>query len=320
VVPSHQLTPFFTIAAVAALVVFRRVTPRGLPVLMAVLTMAWIIFMTIAFLSGHMDMVVGNLGQIGENLNANVTDRLQGSPEHIFVLHVRIVMTLAIWGLALLGALRRLHVGWWDLTIVLLAIAPFPLLVLQPYGGEMLLRVYFFALPPMVFLAAALIYPTPEAGRSRWSALASALVSLGLVAGFLFARYGNERIDYFTRDEVAAVQRLYEIAKPGDLLVTGAWNLPWQYKDFEQYGYATVRLRDIANDDTDAVAGLLAGAGGHGAYLIITRSQEAQVDLFSGLPAGALERFEEVLNASGRFRLVYRNQDASIYALADTAH
>jgi uncharacterized membrane protein len=36
-VPSHQLTPFAVIGGVTALVLFRRITPRGLPVVMIVL-------------------------------------------------------------------------------------------------------------------------------------------------------------------------------------------------------------------------------------------------------------------------------------------
>jgi hypothetical protein len=58
---------------------------------------------------------------------------------------------------------------------------------------------------------------------------------------------------------------------------------------------------------------------GQQAYLIITRSEEAEVDLFSGLPAGRLNLLEEALTASPRFTVVFSNQDATIFTLADAA-
>jgi len=57
----------------------------------------------------------------------------------------------------------------------------------------MLLRVYLFVLPSMVFFVASLLLP--RAGRPvHWIMTGViGLVCVGMLAGFLFARYGNER-------------------------------------------------------------------------------------------------------------------------------
>src|SRR5205085_9126183 len=53
VVSSHPLTAFFTIASVTTLIIFCRCRPFWLPILMAIMTAAWMVFMAQAFLIGH---------------------------------------------------------------------------------------------------------------------------------------------------------------------------------------------------------------------------------------------------------------------------
>jgi hypothetical protein len=52
--------------------------------------------------------------------------------------------------------------------MAVLGVTPFLLPVLQPYGGEMLLRVFLFALPAAAFFVARLAFrrrPRDAAGR-----------------------------------------------------------------------------------------------------------------------------------------------------------
>jgi hypothetical protein len=155
IVYSHPLTPFFVLASVTALVFFRRCTPRWLPLLMAIIIALWLMCMAQPFLAGHPSMVFGDLGQAGDNLTASVTSRVvQGNPEHTFIAVMRVIMTGFIWLFACLGGVRRLHKGRRDITYILLAVAAFPLIIVQQYGGEMFLRIYLFTLPLMVFFAA----------------------------------------------------------------------------------------------------------------------------------------------------------------------
>lgn len=316
VVFSHPLTPFFVLASVTTLVIFRRCTPRWLPMLMALMTGAWIIFMTQAFLAGHLYFVTGNLGQVSNTITANVTARvIQGSPEHIFIVVMRVVMTAAIWGLAFVGAVFRLRRRYRDVSYILLAIAPFSLIVANSYGGEMLLRIYLFSLPPMVFFAAAPFYTTSNPGMSRKMTVAVAGVSLILLGGFLFTRYGNERMDYITYAEVDGAHYLYSIAPPHSLLIDG-WDAgPMQFQDLEKYSYASladVPSNAITAQDVNVIVQLAQSQNTSDAYLMITRSQKAAAELSSGLAPGALDRLEDALLRSGKFELIYSNPDAQI--------
>ncbi len=316
VASSHQLTPFTTLFAIGALALFNRLSSRTLPILIAAMVAIWISYMTVSYLGGHVEKLLMSIGQLNSTVNASVTNRLQGSPEHILVLVLRLVMTLVLWLLAFAGGIRRLRKGHWDMSYALLVLVPFLSLGLQDYGGEILLRVYLFGLPFAVFFAAALFYPTPEAGRSWKTTVAVGLVSLVLLIGFHFTRYGNERMDNMTTPELQASEYLYQVAPVGSLLLAPVSNLPLRYENLEKFYYSQPTGQALL--DVDAITKVMANEKYPSAYLILTTSQKVWIELFSGLPPGAWDRFQHDLNASGKFRLIYSNNDAQIYTLAES--
>lgn len=322
IVAMHQLTPFALLAAVIALVLFARCTARLLPVLVATLTGGWIAFMTIGFMSGNLRSLLAAVGNLGSTLSSNVAARIGGDPGHRFVVDARLGLTAAVWALA--------AAGWWWMrrdgrsvrAVTALALAPFPLLGLQPYGGEILIRVALFALPFAAFLAAyALVAPVRT--RSPFRTLSTGAVMLALLAAFMFARYGNDRMDAFTPGDVAGVRALYRVAPVGSELIAASEPVPWQYRDYTQYSYErlntllpgpppprgrphrplTYRIRDV-----------LASAVPGRAYIIVTRSQIAGDDLV-GTPGTPSRIVARRLDVSRIFRLAYANRDARIYTL-----
>ena len=327
IVPTHQLTPFVVLASLTALVALRWCSARRLPVLMVVLIGAWVTLAASNFLEGHLGSLVGQVGDLGGTVESNVTNRVQGSAQHQVVVNVRLLLTAAVWGLALLGAALSLRRRRLAFAYALLGVAPFPLLVLQPYGGEMLLRAYFFSLPFAALFAASLFYSTRALARPRATTWAVGLLSAALLGGFLFARYGNERVDYFTPQEVKAVDRLYDTAKPGSLLLAGSVNFPWKFRDYEKFDYEVLtdlsgwRLMETPRPNTEAVlrsvGHLMETRAEKGAYLIITRSQKEGVDAYGISRPGSLDRFERAVTASPRFKLIYANKDARIFVLAN---
>lgn len=318
IVSSHPLTPFFTITSVFVLVVFRRCTPLWLPLLMTLLTAIWLFFMAHPFLVGHLNMVLGDFGNIRSTFSSNVTTRVaQGSPEHTFIVKLRIVITLAVWGLAFLGGVLRLRKGYHDITYILLGVSPFLLILSQSYGGELFLRIYLFTLPVMAFFAAALFFTNSSStsGLSGWKTAAVAVVSMVLLVGFLFARYGNERMDYKSSAEFNGVRYLYHIA-PTNALLLQAWDgTPWIYKNYEKYNtnsLLTTVPDAITSRNIETIVQFIKGQNAPAAYLIFTRSQKATAEM-SGVPPGTLDRLENALIASGQFKLVYANPDAQIF-------
>jgi hypothetical protein len=319
VVASHQLTPFAVLAGVGALAVFRRVrVPKTLLIVMGVGVAAWLGFMTTSYLSGHSEVLTSSIGKVNQSATKNVTARLNGSQDHILIVNVRMVMTGALWLAAAAGWFVRRRRGHKDSVFALLAVATLPLVVLQPYGGEMLLRVYLFALPFAAFFAASIVAPRRPSAVPWTRILPAGLVCTLLIGSFFYTRWGNDSVDTFSRDDVAAVTALYRLAPEGAYLLGASDNLPWKAKHYDSYLYESVAAPTDTTDPDAVGYNTLSRLRDHradGAYVIISESQRRHVDTFGLLPPGALDRVEDVLYMSGEITLVYSNTTARIYAL-----
>jgi hypothetical protein len=82
------------------------------------------------------------------------------------------------------------------------------MLLLQPYGGEMALRVCYFSLPPACILIAQLFVPASHMRPGRWIAIGVAMFAL--VPAFITARFGNESFEAFSNNDVALARALYD--------------------------------------------------------------------------------------------------------------
>jgi hypothetical protein len=321
---SHQLTPFAMIATVGTMVVLGRCSVGGLPLFLVVAVGGWLTFAAGPYLEGHIDVLKGEVGQVGSNLSSSVGDRVQGSDEHTVVVYFRIGLTAFVWALGGAGALMiLLRRARWP-TAALIFLAPLALVFLQGYGGEILLRIYMFVLPFAAVFAAALV---TAAGRRRpWlTGCTAAAVGALLLGGFLFARYGNERINLFTDQELATIERLYDTAPEGSVLVSANPNIAWQGQAYAEYDYVVLsrELPDLLEEkgtlDLSAETAALIAEKREDAedagYVIFTRSTRYYDELLGEQPWGSTSELERELAASPRFRRVYSNADGAIFQL-----
>jgi hypothetical protein len=315
---SHQLTPFFTVAALLALVAFNRIRLRALPVVMGVIAVTWVSYMTVPFLSGHVASMLSEFGQVSGSVGANVTGRLGGSSDHRLIVTLDMVFSASIWIAAAVGFLVRFRDGRRDLSMVLLIAAPVPLVAAQAYGGELVLRLYLFTLPFMAILAAGIVYGRPQALPSKLRTCGVIAVCAVISLGFLATRYGNERMDVMTKSEVLGIQELYTFAPHGSLLVSPSGDLPWRAQAFEQYVYLTLSDDVLLGEPGDLATQMRAANRPH-SYLVLTASVEAEAELFSGIPATTWDAFVDQLQASAEFRLVYQNADTKVFELLPAA-
>jgi hypothetical protein len=331
---SHQLTPLMLVTALAALAIPRR-RPRVALLALAGATaamLAWDLAVAWSFLRPNLASLVQTIGQLSANVTSNASNTHQVSPDQALLDNVDRLLTAAIVVFAVLGFLR-----WRSLRrhrLALLALSPVPLAVASSYGGEIVLRVYLFALPALALYAAAFGCLPPRQSRARWAHMKWAymvwlcvvpLWLAALIGGGLAGYYGKERMNYLTPNEVAAVNRLFAIAPPGSLLAGVTGDLPGGYSDYtrsvvELFTTSTaVQQRALVKDPAAEMASLLATGQGRESFLILTRAQEAEVEMYGLLPAGAYQRMEAAVEHSPRFVVVYRNQDAVVLELVPTA-
>jgi hypothetical protein len=318
IVTSHQLTPFMLILSLAALAAFQLIAVRGMPLLVALMTATWVIYMSVGFLKGNLYWIVASIGSL--NVGSSTLSNLgTASHDHVIVAEVARLLTALVAVLAAAGLVRRLRHGHVDLRAALLAAAPVLMAWGNAYGGEVLFRIYFFALPFLAFLAAGLIFPSRRSGRSWFSGFVGLAVCAALLTGMLIAYYGNERMYYFSHDEVRSAQYLVSHAPAGSMLVGLTTDYPWAFRDYERYSYQQLaalpadQRRALLSNPVGVLASLI-GPGSPG-YVVFSRGQEAEVEMTGELPAGSAAQVERAVSTSPRFREVYGGPDAQIFVL-----
>jgi hypothetical protein len=189
------------------------------------------------------------------------------------------------------------------------------------YDGEILFRVYLFSLPFMVFFVAMLLRPVVLPGAAWIAGCTVPVVSAMIVPGLLFAHFGKDRQYYFSPDEIAAAQFLYSTAPPQTLLIEGAGSYPSKFKNYEYFEHVPLSneppasRRKVLADPVRVLALWLDNPRFAAAYVVLTRSQQAQTDMLGELPRGALDQIRELLARSPRFEALYAGPDAAIFVL-----
>lgn len=318
---SHQLTPLMTILLLTTLVVLRRIHGWYLPLAAVALTAAWAF--TVAYrytLLNISELFVSPTESVGANLEKS--QDLRGA--QLLVSAGGRVVALLVAVLALVGIVRALRRRSLDTTALLLLLAPGLLLVITAFGGETVFRVYLFAAPFLAFFAACAVFVPGERFVPRHAGTGQALAVVGMTAlllpGFLLAYYGKDQQNYFTPEEIAVAEQVYTLGPPGSLMVEGNTNYPHTLRNYEHFRYVPIageaeadRQRILA-DPAGVMTAWSTDRRYSASFIIITRSQKLANDATGPMPVGALQRIEDALRASPRFRIVTGNQDAVVFS------
>jgi len=312
----HQLTPIVATATAFVLVLAGRTRIRWIVIAFALMTVAWICYGAEAFWSGHESMLIGGVGSLTGNVSGSVAARVVGNAPHEFVVHIRLLTSGIVWLLAILGALLWRPRNGYLAALVLCFLVSFGILAGGDYGGEGMLRVFLFGLPPAVCLIAALI------SKLRWTYRQIALIAVLslMVPFFLVSRWGNELFEMIRPNEVTAAGVLYHIAKPGSNLVTvvqvAETNSPdeliTEFPSVKGFNSITLNLTQLGPGVMAEIVDA-ASANPKGGYLVISTSQVDYAWLNYNWPPTWGATMEKELSQSPHFKLRYSNPDAEIF-------
>jgi hypothetical protein len=311
---SHQLTPFAAIPILAVFLLSGRLRMPSLPILAAVLSFGWLVFVARDFFDGHLTQLFGSFGDVEAHTLGAVSQRVAGSDSHVLVVYIRLAEVALVWILAAVGAFlaHRRRTAW--LTAALGALAPLVLIPGQAYGGELLLRLYLFSLPFAACLAVLTFMPDRRGGPGWRRALALLAMGSVLATATVVTRYGNDSMEKFTPDEVALVNQLYATAPQGSILIEAVRNTPWQFQKYADYDYRALLAAQpkpgaepLTCDSSNRIAQL------SGAYLIITTSQKRAADLLETTPPGDLDRFMATCGSSPGWSKLFENAGGVVF-------
>lgn len=291
-VMSHQLTPYALILALVACLVTSRLGRPEFLALTVIFAIGWLSLGTSDFWLGHLSVIFGGVGQLGNNIGTNVTSRVVGSASHRFIVSGRIEFTGLVLFLAGIGFLRR---ATNSRALEALAVAPFCILALQGYGGEGLLRVVLYALPFVSLLAASALVPTltgevrpwisPIKQMSRLEGLRPVVVFVVVVSMFVMTsivRGGNDAYESFSLGELQAVNYVYDHATPNQVLGLVATYLPIGQRDV-----GTLDIIAVGGDNTPTLMALTATMlRVRPDFVLLSTSQENWGEVVGGYPKG----------------------------------
>jgi hypothetical protein len=220
-VTGHQITSGFLALSTLGLAVTGSSRLRAFPFLVVVATIGWVSFAAEPYWSGHLQTLTGSAGRVQVLVQQNVSARAaHGTHDRALVVDSRLAFTALLVLALLVSCLVMRRRGQLSVPLACLAICPWPMLLLQAYGGEMALRVLLVTLPTIALLAASAFLPERRRVRGAHQ-VALAVILIALLPLFLVARYGNESYEQIASSDLRVLDRLYA-DQPGKTLVMTA--------------------------------------------------------------------------------------------------
>jgi hypothetical protein len=230
-----------------------------------------------------------------------------------------------MWGLAVVGTVRRLRQGRLAVGLAALAFSPLALLVFLNYGNEGVLRVYLFSLPWIACLAACALSPAPG---SLWRRRAiPRTVALAIViALFLMAFFGDDGVNVMTPADVQASEFVYTQTPSGPLMtLTEGFPAPIG-ADSDKFlsvnallgagypGAERLSPADVAFLTTE-IASYGGGVTAPG-YFVVSPSMIAYAEEYGLATAIQCRSFLAAMDRAPGWRILYNRGGATIYELA----
>jgi hypothetical protein len=278
-------------------------------VVVALLFLGWFSYGATDFWAGHLATVFGDIGRLGANLQSGVASRVAGNPTYQLMQDFRLGWSLVYAILALIGlwAIRRRPDA---LLIALLALSAGGLVLLQSYGGEIVLRVFVYASP---FLAALAARALGGLVSRRSAVLAVSLAGVLALSGLIgtAARGVNVSFERVTKDDVAAAQILWSHVRKGDKV---GYVFPAGAYGGDRFGdFSTVSL---APEDCGAPP-LQCAVDVAPRFILLSRAQDAAEHLVAGV-AGQRTTMSlgPELVRRGLYTVLYQGKDVELLMLA----
>jgi hypothetical protein len=301
--PTHQLTPYLLGGLLIVLVLWGRLWPRWLPVVVLALAVGWFVLAAREFWIGQLSVITGSLGDLNSSVSQGIGQRFVGNPGRQTILLTRMAITGAVAVLAGAGVLVSRRRGSKSLVLLALAVASFGLAVLQPYGGEIFIRCYLFALPFFAVLGAIALDSLTK--RSYLTGIVLAVVVLATVV----VRGGNDAYVAFTKADVDVVQKAYDLARDGQSIGTVLSYAPLEWQRVGDVRQVSAEDGCPVFPDTESCV-LKANLD----YLVISHAQDSYGTVYFGAPAGWTAKLADRLIADGHYERVVMEDGSQLLA------
>lgn len=318
---THPLTPAAVCGALAGAVVLGWVRDRWLLVLLGLVVVGWLVRCAPYFAAQEFDLGFG--GDPSENAAGNLDYSAAPRPV-VLVGVVTRMFSLGLWGLAVGAALYCVWARRRPGGLLLVAVVPFGIPLVQSYGGEAVYRVYLYSLPLVVGLvASAIVSWSPRRTRDlvAWQHRLAVVTAVAMVPGFLVAHYGREEVNQVAASDVAMeewiarfVPRPALVAQFGDNYPANATAVYPELRISDTYTPQVTALlgprRELPTSaELDEVADDLVALTPHRVYLVVAPGMVRGVVANALLPIASTSDVVALLTDHPRFSVVHRIDD-----------
>jgi hypothetical protein len=318
---THPLTPVATIGAFVGLVCVGWLRDRALIALLGAVCLAWGLRVFTYFSDRSFSLGFGGSPTANAGGNLDYSD----APDTVVLVgQLTRLFSVGVWLLAVIGAVlctwARRRIG----LVLLAALVPFGIPLVQSYGGEAIYRVYLYSLPLMAALIAwGIVTLTPAAPRGRLPQplVTASVLSLALTAGFLVAHFGREEINQVDSSEMGMEDYIAATVPDPAVIAQLAGSYPanatWRYPSLQVNDTYTPEVVSMLNPSPtlpppaalDAVADdILALTDGAG-YVVVSPGMIDSIHQLNELPLADTDEAVAFLTSNSRFRVVTRIDD-----------
>ena len=321
----HPLTPVVVIGAIVVGVAFGWVRDRWLLVILTAVVLLWVARAFTYFAAQEFDLGFG--GSPADNAGGN-TDLSAAPDAAALISQVTKLFSATVWLLAVIGGLAACWAKRRIGLLVVLAMIPFGIPLVQSYGGEAIYRVYLYSLPLMTALIAwGVVSSAPVTRRERLpqpTVLASVLC-LALAAGFVVVHYGRERVNQVEASEVAMDAYIADTIAGPAIVAQFFGGYPAQsaarYAEFQVTDTYTPHIAEMlgARPDLpppsalDVVAEDLDALTPGTAYVVVSPGMIDEIAVLGTFPVSSTAEASGFLASNDRFALVAQIDDTYLF-------
>lgn len=322
IVATHVLTAIVTLGVLAVLLLTRHLRRWTILITCGLIFIVWQVTVAAPFFVFYGEHLLTSILGAGDFFGSNLESRIRGDAGHTFITELRVLTTIVPFALAgvvvLLFALRspewRARLRHWrvpDLPRsvsfpVAVVLGTFLVAPVSLYGGEMLIRVLFFTLPPLSALIALGMH-------ERWFKAVVLATFVVMAPVHLLTHYGNEMLDYVSPGEIAGFDYISSLAPAN---VYGAFPAASTFNTIRLDARNAYLFRNLQPASlADYSDPLLHHDWVHPnwpLYVAVSRGDAAAVVLFQDRP-GFIEQARALLDSDPNYEKVFENQDIAVY-------
>jgi hypothetical protein len=322
IVGTHVLTAIVSLGVLTVLFVTGHVRRWTIVLTCGLIFIVWEVTIAGPFFVFYGAHLLTSILGAGDFLGSNLESRITGDPGHIFITRLRVVASAVPFGLAALvvamytlrtpehrARLRRLRLPDMPRAVSFSVAAIGGVLLVAPvsvYGGEMLIRVLFFTLPPLSAIIAMGI-------GQRWFRALVFSVLVVMAPVHILTHYGNELLDYVSPGEIAGFDYISTLAPAN---VYGAFPAASTFNTIRLDARNAYLFRNLEPASlADYADPMLNHDWVHAnwpLYVAVSRGDDAAMILFQDRP-GFIAEARALLDSDPNYTKVFQDSDVAVY-------